>query len=635
MSKKPYLANLVARIRGRREQLDRGRVSGGRPAGDGSHFISLRGKPWAWPALLLAWVLIGAVLWRLPRTAPDGRYGLLFLGWLLACSLYVVAFFEPRPRAGAAFAGRFAFAPWKELSILGGIVLLAVGSRLWDAGTIPHTLAGDEASQGLEALRTISGDLRNPFGLGWLSVPNMSFFYDSLGLRIFGQTIFGLRFPWVLMGAACIPVAYFLVARLRGPRLGFAAATLLATYHFHIHFSRLGSAQIADPLLAGLAVLFLVRALADGKATDWALMGLTAGLAFYFYAGARFVPILLMAVLLYNLVIGRRTFLRRHWGGILVGSGAFLIGAAPMLQFAVRFPAEFNGRLNMVGILQSGWLEREVVIRAQSTLQILFDQFRRAFLAFNFYPDRTVWYGLPTPLLDPLFGSLFLLGLGYATVQIFRRGGARSIFPFVAWWWGGIILGGMMTESPPSSMRLTTLAVPTCFLVAYGMWLVIQLAALAWRMLPRNAVLCAGVGFFALISLKTYFLDFTPQRLYGGGRAEMATEMAPLLNEMKQEYTFLFVGPPWMYWGFATIPYLAPDARGMDVLDPIAAPPTAADLPADGSVAYIFVPERFTELEYVQEAFPDGSLIEVRRDGVGRLLGLLYLIPGGASPAGQ
>jgi hypothetical protein len=377
-----------------------------------------------------------------------------------------------------------------------------------------------------------------------------------------------------------------------------------------------------------LALLFLLRAYDGKKRLDWALLGAVTGLAFYFYAGARLTPIVVTAVLGYWFILSPRQFWREHSGGLFVAVWAFFIVAAPMIQYAVQSPNDFNARLNQVGIIQSGWLVREVELRGEGMAAILFDQFQRAALAFNYYPDRTVWYGLPEPLLNPFFGGLFLLGLLYGTLRLFSPPVGRRIAPMVAWWWGGMILGGMFTESPPSSQRLITLAVPTCFFLAFIFFELLKLARQAFERIPEKTVLAALLASFAFTSLKTYFVDYTSARLYGGQNAELATQIAPLLNELKYDHKFQFVGAPWMYWGFATLPYLVPDAEASDIIDPLTEPVSPDLRPADKGVVFIVIPHRQLELDYlIEPAFPDGIRREVYSPVDGRLMVTLYQLP--------
>jgi hypothetical protein len=575
-------------------------------------------------ALMLAVALIILLLWRIPHLKPLENYTIFFLIWILAILLFLMVVAKPSEsyhlRVWLRQRG------WLLLAI-GCIVLLAFLLRVWRLGTLPFTLGGDEASQGLEALRVINGELRNPFTTGWLSVPTMSFFYNSLSIRFLGSTIFALRLPWVIVGTFTVLTTFLLVRQLLGTRMALVTAVIVATYHYHIHYSRLGSNQIADPLFLSLALYFLYRALDRRSNLDWALMGTVSGMAFYVYAGARLTPVVIGTVLAYIFLLNPRRFWRENRQGILVGGAAFLIVAAPMLQYAARFPDDFNARINEVGIFQSGWLAQEVEILEKPTWEILLDQFRRASLAFHYYSDQTVWYGLREPLLDPLFGGLFLLGLFYGIMQMFDRKVGPRIAPMMAWWWGGILLGGMLTESPPSSQRLITLAVPVSFFIAYAMWELVRLVgqALRWRL--TDPLLIIGTFMFAFISLTTYFIVYTPQRIYGGQNAEMATEIAPILNEWKQDHRFYFVGAPSMYWGFATLPYLVPDADAADILQPMTKPVSSKLLSHDKGAVFIVLPQRMTELDLLMEAFQGGEQLEFFSPVNGRHMATLYRVP--------
>ena len=587
--------------------------------------LPLERRGWRLAAFLLAVALTIAVLWRMPHMLPQDSYGFVALAWGAAIMLYLAAVAEPVEFG--QWKTWIHARSWRPVLVVANIVLFAFLVRLWRVGTIPFTLSGDEASQGLEALRVLQGEIRNPFSTGWLGVPTMSFFYNSISLNLFGRSIFALRLSWVVVGAMTVLTTFLLVRRLFGVYLALVSAALLAAYHYHIHYSRLGSNQIADPLFLSLALFFLIRALDGKKWLDWALAGTICGLAFYVYAGARLTPIILTAVLFYWFLLNPRRFWPEHKWGLVVGLVAFFIVAAPMLQYAYRFPGEFNARLNQVGIFQSGWLEREMDLLGQPLWAVLYDQFRRAALAFHYYPDRTVWYGLKEPLLDPIFGAIFLLGLIYGTLQLFNRRVGPRVAPMVAWWWGGMILGGLLTESPPSSQRLITLAVPVSFFIAYAMWELVGLAGQRFKSLPAGAVITIGVLLFASVSFSTYFVDYTPQQFYGGRNAEMATEIAPRLNELKDENRFYFIGAPWMYWGFATLPYLVPGAEARDILEPLTEPIPENLVAQDKGALFIVIPPRIDELELLVRRFPQGVREEVYSSSDGRHMVTLFKVP--------
>jgi hypothetical protein len=189
-----------------------------------------------------------------------------------------------------------------------------------------------------------------------------------------------------------------------------------------------------------------------------------------------------------------------------------------------------------------------------------------------------------------------------------------------------MMLGGMLTENPPSSQRLITLAVPTMFFTAYVLWDMVELARKAWPRLSRAAVLAPAAALFAFISLTTYFADYTPQRIYGGPNAELATTVAPRLNELKEDHALFMIAPPAMYWGFATLPYLVPGAEALDVTEPLTDPRAQGFAPSGRGLAFIVHSTRSAELEVLRAAFPAGVETTLSSEAGGRMLGTLYTV---------
>lgn len=573
-------------------------------------FTSLRRQPRR-IALLGAVALLTIILLDLLRADPSlPSYTLPFLLWLSAIGLYIRAV-VPWPLPARPHTGSWLKAHWPHFLILAAIVWTAFALRVWNIEGIPPTLGGDEGTFGLESIRTFTGEIRNPFTTGWLSVPTMSFYFNSLTIRMLGQTVFALRLPWALVGTLTVVIVFQLVRRLTGAALALMAAALLATYHFHIHFSRLGVNNAADPLLIALVLYLLYRAYDERSVLEWALCGVAVGVAQYFYFGARFAPVLVGAMIVYFVARDGRHFLRVHGGGIVIMAGAAIVAGAPMIQFAIRYPQDYNARVNQISIFQTGWLQRAQELTGQDEVSILLDQLRRAALAFNVYPDRTSWYGSPRPLFDNATGVLFLLGLGYATLRL----GDRRLFPMVAWWWGAMILGGALTQGPPSSQRLVTLGPPAVFFVALALLKIGQILRSVWdAWTPHIFALYLIPSMLVIIiaSVQWYFVEFTPLRLYGDLNGAVATEMATYMRDrLSPEWRIYFFGPPRMYIAFGSIPYIAPDVQGVDISEPLTAPLDPAIVQPDKNAAFVFLPERLGELEWVRKTFPNGALEEI------------------------
>ena len=603
--------------------------------------------------MLTVWLLH---LLRVDPPLPD--YTLTFVIWLSAIGLYLLAVLPLRPPhanpslsrskiaggGGSHAADSRAWEPallqkldlpslerkidWRIVLMVEVILLVAFALRVWELDSIPPTLAGDEGTFGLESIKTFNGDIRNrnPFITGWFSVPTLTFHFNAITLRLLGHTVFGLRLPWALVGTITVLIVFRLVTRLTGPTLGLMTAALLATYHFHIHYSRIGINNAADPFLMALVLLLLYRAYDRRSLRDWALCGVVVGLAQYFYFGARFAVIVVVALMLYWFARDGRRLWREQRRGIVILFGAAIVTAAPMIQYAIRFPDDYNARVNQIGIMQSGWLEREQAVRNQGAVPILLDQLQRAALAFNLYPDRTGWYGSPQPLFDFAAGILFLLGLGYATL----RPADHRVFPMVVWWWGATVLGGALTESPPSTQRLITLAPPAVFCVALALLKIGQILqrALQARLLERlTPYLGAAVLGLSLISIKWYFVDFTPLRVYGGFNAVVATAMGTYARDsLGSDWRMVFFGPPRIYILFGSIPYLAPEVEGVDVVEPLVAPPDPSLAQPDKDAAFIFLPERRNELDLVRQTFPGGQIEEIPSPWGGDPLFIVYRV---------
>jgi hypothetical protein len=120
----------------------------------------------------------------------------------------------------------------------------------------------------------------------------------------------------------------------------------------------------------------------------------------------------------------------------------------------------------------------------------------------------------------------------------------------------------------------------------------------------------------AVSSVRFYFVDYTPSRRYGSENGETATMIGHYLQELGEGEQVYFFGAPQIYWKFGTMTFLAPDALGQDVVEPVDAPPEFEEI-SHGAV-FIFLPERGDELAWVQQAYPDGRSREVR-DAEGEL----------------
>jgi 4-amino-4-deoxy-L-arabinose transferase-like glycosyltransferase len=603
----------------------------------------LRGR--AVPVSLLA---LGALLSGMATLLSRGRLsnqstGDVVLLWGLGVAAVVVAVLWPTAwpphllRDWKERGRQVRRETWLEVATVAGLTLLALLLRVAALDRVPYTLGGDEAWHGLLARQVLAGELRNPFTMGYMSMPTLFYWPLSWSLWLVGNGVTGLRLPAVLVGTVTVPVLYLFARELWGRRTALLSALFLACYDYHIHYSRLGANNVWDPLFVLLVLWALERGLTrlqeqqgaeeqkDGRSAayrSFLLAGLVMGFSVSFYTGARLLPLLVVGYVAF-VWLQRRGQIRGLGWHLVFLVVALLVVAGPMLGYAWAHPNEWNARLNQVGIVQSGWLEREPALTGKSTAQILAEQFLKSAGAFHAFADRTAWYGPDRPLLGFLAGAFALFGMAWALAH-WRD---RRYYLVLLWFWSVIISGGMLTESPPSSQRLVIAIPAVVLLVAFGLERSVRLVR---RLLGSGRLwenLCLGllIAVLAASSIHFYFVDYTPTRRYGSENGETATMMGYYLRDLDEGTNAYLFGPPRMYYQFGTMPFLAPHVQGRDVIEPLGGLPGYGQDAAAGAV-FLFLPERIEELSWVQQAFPEGEVREFY-DAQGRLRFSAYQVP--------
>ena len=494
----------------------------------------------------------------------------------------------------------------QEISTVAAIALVALLFRLVKVDEIPHVLTGDEASMGREALRVLSGELGNPFILGWFSHPTLYYYILALPLKLLGQTTLALRLFSPFVGAVSVVATYFFARRAWGRPVALASAILLAGYHFHIHYSRLAINNIWDPLFATLVLGLLWRGWETRDRRPYLLAGLALGVSQYFYTGTRLLLVLVGALLL-TWLLTRRQQLWEQRANLAAALLVVLAIGLPLALVSIQHPDDYMARINQSGIIQSGWLEREMAMTGRSALDLFGEQLWRSALAFNYTLDPTFWYRPAIPLLRFWPSIFFVLGLGIAMIGVKKT----PNYILLLWIGATILFAGALLENPPSSQRYVIAAPAACMLVA------LALNDLGRRIRSllggRRDVWLAGVlsvaVLFSFNDLRFYFYDYTPRSDLGGLNTEVAQRASEYLVDLGPEWQIYFFGFPRMgigrEHGFPSVSFLAPDIDAYDVTEGMTDPSQLPDL--QFPAVFVFLPERAYELNVVRDAFPSGT----------------------------
>ena len=157
------------------------------------------------------------------------------------------------------------------------------------------------------ARNILDGRWDDPFTTGWLGHPTLWFYASSRSRsRRSATESSALRLLTALIGAATVAALYIFARRWYGPRVALMASALLAAYHFHVHFSRIGAQQRHRPVLRARG-LSGSRSLGGSARSPLLLAaaGVSVGVAQNFYFGARLEALVLLVVLAHQLIVSR------------------------------------------------------------------------------------------------------------------------------------------------------------------------------------------------------------------------------------------------------------------------------------------------------------------------------------------
>jgi 4-amino-4-deoxy-L-arabinose transferase-like glycosyltransferase len=495
-----------------------------------------------------------------------------------------------------------------------GLFLIALILRAINIDSMPSTLSGDEGSAGLVATRFLNGQADNLFTVGWFSFPSLYFAVQSLGILALGQTAAGLRITSAFAGSLTVVAVYWLGRTLFNRTTAVMAAFFLAAFHYHIHFSRLGVNNIWDGLFIAVVLVTLWHGWKSGQRVSFLISGFALGFGLYFYVSFRVLPLLLFVWAGMAYLLDRQTFKRRFADLILVVVVAFVV-VLPLLFFYQQHPSEFNAPLQRVSIF-NGWLDQAVASEGKPAVFVVWDQIARSALGFTHLPLRH-WYNPGVPLLLAGGASLFILGILWSLIQ-FNLISVMLLLPLIA-----VIVAGGLSQDAPASQRYIIATPIVAILIALPLAQTASWLQSVWPGYRRLFVggLALVMMLIIISNLRYYFFDVYDHYVLGGFNTEVATAVAHYLDEQDPEGEAYFFGFPRMgYYSLSTVPYLVPDVKANDILDPLTANP---DWQLSNPTTFIFLPEREGESQFVEDAYPRGVKRHVRNEE-GTLLFIAY-----------
>jgi 4-amino-4-deoxy-L-arabinose transferase-like glycosyltransferase len=545
---------------------------------------------------------------------PQSTYAaaLWVAGMLLGLALLWPAAGGRTPDEARAAYGRRSWWIVVELFALLVILDVAAGLRLWHLASIPEGIWFDEADFANAAQRLYTLPFQ-PFGPGNIGHnPSLYFYVEAIALNWLGTSMAAVRLSSSFFGLIAVLAAYLLGRKAGGPGLGLIAAAFLAMNQWAIDFSRFGMSNIAAPAMTGLGLLALVQSMRRPIGFWFALSGVVLGLSVLTYAGGFLASALVaLGVVAIRLCFSPR-FRRVAWPGALLLPLGMAVGGAPFL-ISLLLDADYTlARERTVSLFNE-------YPHLSDSLSALAGNIKAHLFMFTVAGDANGRHNLPgTPMLDPVTGACFLLGLGIAIRSIRHWFSQILLLWLIASMLGGIL---SLDFEAPQGARTIGATAPIALLAALPLaavarliwlWIAAAPAVLSRSRASKTArphsvsryagvvgvliaavVVCIPLGVALATNIDDYFNlhnhDASSWSARGGMQAITGRAAARLAGEgYVVRVSPSLAGDPALEWAAGQIPLAAYDpnvpvpfpvpARGLAVIIPTAEPAVIANV---------------------------------------------------------
>lgn len=403
-----------------------------------------------------------------------------------------------------------------------GITLLALIVRLWKLGTAIHGLVDEmHFINAITRLWATPNDI--PILQPFSTIPAFPWVFPYLQwatVELAGNNLTAIRLISVVMGTLTVPALYLLTRSLFDKTTALCAALILATFPPHVHFSRAGLNNIADPLFGTAAFAFLAYGLQSRRQWPFALAGISLGLTQYFYDAGRLIyPALALAWLIFaglfhlmmksslnspSTKIDAQTQspaapIRTSWRRpLIIFFMTFFLIAAPVYYTRIGMDESFSPRAEEVSAGNDFW--RTVLVGQDGEL-IYLRHLAYTFFIYVYMPEMSWFYGGNTPLVLHILVPIFLFGLFYAAWK-FRNPGPLLVILWIV----VVALGNTLLRESATAARYVVVLPVLALLMAIGLRQAVPLLlADFWSKKAQVGLIVALVILIAAGQTRYYF----------------------------------------------------------------------------------------------------------------------------------
>ena len=295
---------------------------------------------------------------------------------------------------------------WHLLLLL--VFLISAWFHLSQIAIVPLEMTSDHTEKLLDLKDVVNGNLSIFFPRNSGREP-IQFYLAAILVKVFGMEMnfTVLKLSMALAFLASLVYVYLLGQEVGNRWTGLLAMLLVGFASWPNILARSGMRLVLTPVFVAPVLFYLLRGLRLSRRNDLVLAGVFLGLGLLGYSAFRVMP--LVVIIIFVIYMARQNRIKKNdaaLGGLGVVVIFALIGALPLLRYAIEYPEIFAYRMatRMTGAEQA----------IQGSAFVVFLQNLVKAAAMPFWRDGETWIisVINRPALDLITAALYILGVG-------------------------------------------------------------------------------------------------------------------------------------------------------------------------------------------------------------------------------
>ncbi|MBN1552470.1 glycosyltransferase family 39 protein [bacterium] len=283
------------------------------------------------------------------------------------------------------------------------VLFIGVFLRFHRVNLIPPGLWWDEAQTGIVAKNILIGHFPPIYDLR-INAGSLASYLVAGWFELFGSSILALRTYFAAIGVVTVAVAYIFFRLYFSRWWSLFGMCLVAISRWLFSINRVAMATIDETiLLTFLVFIFYIKAKRQASWIHYILCGVLLGVGMYMHTGARVLPVIIGADIIFQALSLNRSFYRRHLIKIILMIVTSTAIFAPMAMYILEHKNDYfkRSKQTLLSTEYPGWFP----------VKPLMDNFVNYMKMYSYSGDWHPRHNYKQlPQLHPLISILAIIG---------------------------------------------------------------------------------------------------------------------------------------------------------------------------------------------------------------------------------